>query len=548
MQAHALTLLNTPTTQTQGVQQAQGSEAKPTRRPAQGVPSFEQRLREGLARRSSSGGRQDDGPSESATNESARASEREMPKGAQEEAPDPVVSSEQLQAEVSESAIVEPPSGEQAPVDPDLHAEAPQESDSSAPVAPVADAPVEGVPDAHQSETVIRPGPPLRATTPQAIDEDVNQPSNDEPEGVSAGEPSESDVPSTKKPEAEAGQNQARALLDRLANATRPAVGHDTRSSIQGAEHASIELPESAAPSHEQSQNAEAASIESSQAERASSGVFGGAPRSSAQEASGAVAQRDPAPSGDPAQPSDTPRPTPQRSQALPRDVAPRERAESVSSTRQPTPLKTPDTLFSIERVPQHAAASTRPITLGSKPPASQTIQSSVSNEPTAVVARGLSAAVLQKGGSLTMRLIPETLGSVRIDLSMDRGSVSVRIEAGTVAAQGLLNEGLPMLRHSLESKGLAVERMSVHLLPQAHAAPSAGSFSNDTTGGQPGNADQQRSLAQEHDAGQGASRGRDQHQQERDPAHARSPESTTLDVEHMSFDPDFRLALNTLG
>jgi flagellar hook-length control protein FliK len=126
-----------------------------------------------------------------------------------------------------------------------------------------------------------------------------------------------------------------------------------------------------------------------------------------------------------------------------------------------------------------------------------------------AAVARGLSAAVLQRGGSLSLKLTPESLGQVRIDMTMDKGSVAVRIEAGSVAAQDLLESSMAMLRSTLEGKGLSVDRISVHLAPGTAAAPAPSGAQNQheaqqQQSGTSGNSNHQN-------AGEGASKGRDQ-------------------------------------
>jgi flagellar hook-length control protein FliK len=131
-------------------------------------------------------------------------------------------------------------------------------------------------------------------------------------------------------------------------------------------------------------------------------------------------------------------------------------------------------------------------------------------DDAVSAVSRGLSAAVLQKGGSLTLRLTPESLGQVRIDMQLERGSVAVRLEAATAAAHELLDSTLTMLRSSLESKGLSVERLSVHLAPGASAAPAPSGAQDQQATQQDGGQRSQTSTGQ--DAGGGASRGKRDH------------------------------------
>ncbi|MEM1109908.1 MAG: flagellar hook-length control protein FliK [Planctomycetota bacterium] len=78
---------------------------------------------------------------------------------------------------------------------------------------------------------------------------------------------------------------------------------------------------------------------------------------------------------------------------------------------------------------------------------------------------RGLNNAVNQQGGSVTLRLTPPELGTVRIQLNLQGTNVSARFHAETDAAQRLLSQQLGQLRTSLESQGLNVERLGVQSL-----------------------------------------------------------------------------------
>jgi len=117
----------------------------------------------------------------------------------------------------------------------------------------------------------------------------------------------------------------------------------------------------------------------------------------------------------------------------------------------------------------------------------------------TSRVVRGLSAMVNQHGGSMTMRLDPPDLGSMRIQMQVDRGVVTAQFYTTTAEAQSLLSRNLGMLRQSLEQHGLTVERIAVH---QSSSAQSHAMRDN--------GADQQQSGRHDQsDAGDGRSRGR---------------------------------------
>ena len=91
-------------------------------------------------------------------------------------------------------------------------------------------------------------------------------------------------------------------------------------------------------------------------------------------------------------------------------------------------------------------------------------------------VVRGLTAMVNQRGGVMNMRLDPPELGELRIQMSLARGVVSAEFQATTSQAQAALEKNLVMLRQSLESQGLVVDRLTVHAPP-----PSGGAARDDS-------------------------------------------------------------------
>ncbi|MEM6392319.1 MAG: flagellar hook-length control protein FliK [Planctomycetota bacterium] len=78
---------------------------------------------------------------------------------------------------------------------------------------------------------------------------------------------------------------------------------------------------------------------------------------------------------------------------------------------------------------------------------------------------RGLTAALNQKNGAVTLRLTPAELGTVRIHLQITGTNVSARFHAETPGAQNILASQLGQLRTSLEASGLSVDRISVQSL-----------------------------------------------------------------------------------
>ena len=81
-----------------------------------------------------------------------------------------------------------------------------------------------------------------------------------------------------------------------------------------------------------------------------------------------------------------------------------------------------------------------------------------------AQMSRVLTTAAAKGGGSMTMRLAPESLGALTVRVGVEGGVVSARFEAASAEARELLDTSLSALRTSLEAKGLSVERLQVEL------------------------------------------------------------------------------------
>jgi|GEM_PF-3324513 len=127
-------------------------------------------------------------------------------------------------------------------------------------------------------------------------------------------------------------------------------------------------------------------------------------------------------------------------------------------------------------------------------------------------VARGLQALSAQKGGSLIMRLDPPNLGQVRMELNMEAGRVSVLITAAGDTARSLLRDNLGVLRHALEDRGFAVERIAVESTTKTSS--DASTSRNDRGDGQDARSGSESSDRQ--DAGGERSRGRRDHAPDR--------------------------------
>ena len=119
---------------------------------------------------------------------------------------------------------------------------------------------------------------------------------------------------------------------------------------------------------------------------------------------------------------------------------------------------------------------------------------------------RGLRSAVSQGGGAVTLRLTPEALGTVRVQLDMSGGRVAAHFQAETSAARDLLQQQLPQLRASLEAQGLSVDRLSAGPAGSSAGSSSGGSQDAGSSRGQTGDANAS--------ANDGRSRGQHREQQ----------------------------------
>ena len=77
-------------------------------------------------------------------------------------------------------------------------------------------------------------------------------------------------------------------------------------------------------------------------------------------------------------------------------------------------------------------------------------------------VLRGMQGALNQQGGSVTLRLTPAELGTLKIELAIAGGAVSARFSAETDTVRQLLSDRMAQLRTALERQGLSVERLAV--------------------------------------------------------------------------------------
>lgn len=163
-----------------------------------------------------------------------------------------------------------------------------------------------------------------------------------------------------------------------------------------------------------------------------------------------------------------------------------------------------------------------------------------------ASIQRGLSVAMKQQGGSVQMRLTPESLGLLKIEMTLARGVVAATLQASTPEARELLTRNIETLRASLEAKGLSVERLSITLAPASQGGLS-GQHSGTGTGSQhqqPGAQHAQTGeRGAEHDASGERSRGWFEREQRR--SHAR-PDEDAREPDERLF--RYRFGLHAIG
>ncbi|HAW96522.1 MAG TPA: hypothetical protein DCX60_09620 [Phycisphaerales bacterium] len=135
----------------------------------------------------------------------------------------------------------------------------------------------------------------------------------------------------------------------------------------------------------------------------------------------------------------------------------------------------------------------------------------------TMVTARGMNALASQRGGSLTIRLDPPSLGQVMIRMSVSDGAVHAELHASNAAGRVVMERGLETLRASLESRGLSVERLSVQAASASSESQGARSESNTQGDGQHSAERDEKDEGRQDAAGR-ESRGRDQERGARSP------------------------------
>jgi flagellar hook-length control protein FliK len=89
-------------------------------------------------------------------------------------------------------------------------------------------------------------------------------------------------------------------------------------------------------------------------------------------------------------------------------------------------------------------------------------------------VVSSIRTELLPTGGTMKIRLDPENLGQMQIDVTMDEGVLTASFETNNSEATRLLSHSLHQLKTALETTGVSVERIQVK-----QAAPAESSSPN---------------------------------------------------------------------
>ncbi len=84
------------------------------------------------------------------------------------------------------------------------------------------------------------------------------------------------------------------------------------------------------------------------------------------------------------------------------------------------------------------------------------------------------------------MKLLPESLGEMKVEVAMQSGRVTATLSATSEEAQASLREALPELRDRLAGRGLVVDSIEVKLVPRAageHPEAIRGGLDQDSGG-----------------------------------------------------------------
>lgn len=116
---------------------------------------------------------------------------------------------------------------------------------------------------------------------------------------------------------------------------------------------------------------------------------------------------------------------------------------------------------------------------------------------------RALQHAVRHADTSVTLRLTPPEMGTVRIQLTVDAGRVAAAFHADTAEARDLLGRQTQQLRQSLDRQGLTLERVSIQPMQNHNASQSQTSTEQAPDDGRSRGGQEQQARRQDHQSSQ---------------------------------------------
>jgi flagellar hook-length control protein FliK len=139
--------------------------------------------------------------------------------------------------------------------------------------------------------------------------------------------------------------------------------------------------------------------------------------------------------------------------------------AQTTAPTNTPAPHGSTENVTATGRLPEHllARAASRSSTggQGSGGPAVTTAEQARLIQR---VAKAFQAAE-SRGGELRLRLSPPELGALRLEVKLQSGVMTARLEAESPMAKAVLLDNLPALKDRLAEQGIHVERFDVDLM-----------------------------------------------------------------------------------
>jgi flagellar hook-length control protein FliK len=145
-------------------------------------------------------------------------------------------------------------------------------------------------------------------------------------------------------------------------------------------------------------------------------------------------------------------------------------RADTPTNVAMPSPA----TATARESVPAAAPANADPSTQVDRTKFVQRVQRAF-------------AAVGEREGSVRLKLSPPELGSLKLEISVQKGVMKARVEAETPAAKSLLLDNLPDLRERLAQQNIHIRQFDVDLMDRSPGGMSRQTAGQSDSGAQQG-------------------------------------------------------------